>query len=243
MNISVCMATYNGEKYLPEQMHSIIRQLGEGDEIIVVDDASTDGTVTFLESLKDSRIRIHRNTVNVGHVKSFEKAIGLAYFPVLLMADQDDIWTDGRLDLIKDAICQEKKLLVSSNSEFINNLGQLIEPLHTGLLASDSSRYIKNIFNIFVGKAYYDGCAMGLSRGLLHLILPIPSYVESHDLWIALAANIARSNLHLPVITLRRRIHGNNASVAQRPLIRKIWSRVIFLISIIHLICRRLAQK
>lgn len=238
MNVSVCMATYNGEPYLYDQVTSILEQLGSADELVVVDDASHDGTVSLLEQFGDSRIKLYCNERNIGHVQTFSKVISLASNPIILMADQDDIWVKGRLQVMRESLAGTTAL-VSSNSDFIDIDGLPITPLHIGLCESDSSLYAVNIARIFCGAAFYDGCAMGFRSELRELILPIPSYVESHDLWIAMAANMAKSNLHLNQITLKRRVHGHNASVISRQPIRKLWSRVIFLLSLIH-ICYRL---
>jgi glycosyltransferase involved in cell wall biosynthesis len=242
MTISVCMATYNGERYLAEQVASILAQLESTDELVVVDDASADNTAAYLEGLGDPRIRVHRNQTNLGHVQSFAKVIGLARQPYILMADQDDIWIEGRARAMCDALATGAAL-VSTNSEFIDGLGQSIPPLHDGLVAADSQRHAANILRIFTGQAFYDGCAMGLKEELRDLILPIPRYVESHDLWIAMVANVAGSNLHLELSTLRRRVHGNNASVVQRPLVRKLRSRAVFLLSLLHIGQRVLARR
>ena len=241
MTISVCMATYNGERYLPEQVASILAQLEPTDELVVVDDASEDGTVAYLEGLGDPRIRVHRNEANLGHVQSFSKVIGLARQPYILMADQDDVWIEGRARAMRDALTGGAAL-VSTNSEFIDSQGRPIPPLHSSLTAADSQRNAANILRIFAGQAFYDGCAMGLREELRDIVLPIPRYVESHDLWIAMAANAAGSNLHLERLTLRRRLHGNNASVVRRPLAQKLWSRAIFLLSLLH-ICQRLLTR
>ncbi len=236
MNISVCMATYNGERFLAEQVASILPQLGANDELIVLDDASRDGTVALLERLGDPRVKIHRNERNLGHVQTFSKVLSLAANPVILMADQDDVWLDGRVEAMRQALTD--KLLVSTNSDFMDGEGRPISPLHTGLEAAQSEKYAANIARIFSGKAFYDGCAMGLRAELRPLILPIPTYVESHDLWIAMAANLAKSNIHVPRATLRRRVHGGNASVGRRPLASKLWSRWVFVRSFLALLGR-----
>jgi len=238
------MATYNGERYLAEQVDSILYQMGEKDELVVVDDASNDGTVGYLKSIGDPRIRIYRNESNIGHVQSFASAIGLARGKYILMADQDDVWIEGRLCTMRDSL-SAGSALVSTNTEFIDSQGRMIPPLHPELAEADSCRYLTNIAKIFTGKAYYDGCAMGLREELRRLVLPIPGYVESHDLWIAMAANVARSNRHLACCTLRRRVHGSNASVVSRPLLSKLISRSIFLLSLLHIglrLIRRAAE-
>lgn len=240
--VSVCMATYNGERYLAEQVSSILAQLDVDDELVVVDDASKDGTVAYLDSLGDPRIRIYRNTDNLGHVQSFAKAIGLACHKYILMADQDDVWINGRLSAMRDAL-DAGFSLVSTNSEFMDGEGCLIQPLHPDLKKEDSYFYVSNIGRIFAGRAYYDGCAMGIREELRQLVLPIPDYVESHDLWIAMAANAAGSNLHLERRTLRRRVHGSNASIVSRPLVHKLRSRAIFALSLLDIGLRLLKQS
>lgn len=239
--VSVCMATYNGERFLREQVESILSQMQQNDEFVIVDDASNDGTIDFLNSIGDPRIRVYRNELNIGHVKSFSKVMGLAKGRYILMADQDDIWIEGRLSVIKEAL-MSGSALVSTNSEFIDSDGNYIIPLHPDLVEADSERYFTNIIRIFTGKAYYDGCTMGMKKDLLRLVLPIPDYVESHDLWIAMAANTIRSNRHLSVYTLRRRVHGNNASVVSRSLYMKLMSRVIFFISWLHISLRLITR-
>jgi glycosyltransferase involved in cell wall biosynthesis len=231
------MATYNGERYLAEQVNSILSQMGETEELVVVDDASNDGTVGYLMSIGDPRIRIYRNASNIGHVQSFARVIGLARGKYILMADQDDVWIDGRLHTMRDSL-SAGSALVSTNTEFIDSQGRMIPPLHPELAETDSCRYFTNIVKIFTGQAYYNGCAMGLREELRRLILPIPGYVESHDLWIAMAANAVRSNYHLACCTLRRRVHGSNASVVSRPLLSKLISRSIFLLSLAHISIR-----
>src|SRR5436305_15139268 len=78
MGISVCMATYNGEKFIARQVRSILEQLAPDDELIVVDDCSSDGTVDAIRRLDDPRIAIHCNDRNRREVYSFSRAISLA---------------------------------------------------------------------------------------------------------------------------------------------------------------------
>lgn len=237
MAISICMATYNGELYLRPQIASIFEQMGPDDELIVIDDASNDSTIAYLESLKDHRIRLIRNEKNLGHVQSFAKAIGFASRQWIFMSDQDDIWVAGRVRAMCD-ILSAGAALVSTNSGYIDANGQPVPPLQPGLDQSGSDRHLDNIWRIFNGTAAYYGCAMALRDELRDIILPIPSYVESHDLWIAMAANMAGNNQHLDRITLLRRVHGTNASVISRPIVKKIWSRVIFARSFIQIALR-----
>ncbi len=240
ISISVCMATYNGAAFLHEQLTSILEQLKPQDELIIVDDNSKDATLDILNEYVDPRIRIYVNERNLGPNSTFERSIKLAKHDILLLADQDDRWLTGRRQCLLEALLRSGKRVVSSNSLFMNTKG---EPIHfpaTRLVSTDSGRHIHNIVNIFSGATGYFGCAMAFHRSILPLILPIPNFVESHDLWIALASNLTGTNLHVDQDTLARRIHGNNASVLQRSFHLKLWSRVVHARSIVVLLFRHL---
>ena len=91
------MATYNGAKYIKEQLDSIIPQLREDDELIVSDDASKDDTLKIVESYNDPRIKIFHNE-NHGVAHNFENAMREATGDLIYFADQDDVWLPGKLD-------------------------------------------------------------------------------------------------------------------------------------------------
>lgn len=237
------MATYNGTKYIEIQLQSILRQLDLNDEVIILDDYSTDETLDLVRKIDDKRIKIFKNEVNKGHVYSFGRVIELATKDIIFMSDQDDIWLDGRVKLMKDKLLNSGALLISTNSNFIDSDGKILDFSLDGVSSESSARHLKNIIDIFIGKTNYVGCAMAFKKELRNLILPIPFYVESHDLWIAMGANIIKSNLHIDEPTLSRRIHGENASIVKRKLLPKLWSRIIFLISLMHLYYRSLLRK
>jgi glycosyltransferase involved in cell wall biosynthesis len=232
------MATYNGVRFLRPQMASILSELEPGDEVIVVDDCSSDDTVAMLESFGDPRIRIQRNAANVGPQATFDRSIGLAANDIIMMADQDDVWIPGRVAAMVRTLEETGAALVSSNSEYIDADGAAVTFPMPPLRAEDSRRYLLNIVRVFTGRAAYCGCSMAFSRSLRRVVLPIPRYVESHDLWIATAANLTRANAHLEMRTLQRRIHGGNVSVIQRGLTRKVWARAKFGLALLHLAMR-----
>lgn len=238
---SICMATYNGELFIKSQLISILKQINESDEVIIIDDGSKDKTIDIIKQINDSRIKLIINKTNIGVNKSFEKAIMLATGNYIFMADQDDIWTNGRYRKMINAMKKKNVLCISGNSKTIDanneekyyDLGRLYE--------KDETSYIKNIIRIFMGRAYYYGCAMAFSNKLKNIILPFPQNLESHDLWIAMTANYLKSNAHMDEIVLLRRIHGNNASVIKRSIIPKIRSRIIFL-SMLRDIIKRVGE-
>lgn len=239
--ISVCMACYNGEDYIKEQIGTILPQLEAEDELIIVDDGSKDQTELIIRSFSDPRILYVKNKENMGVNRSFEKAIKLAKNEYIFMADQDDLWTEGRAGQMLEKM-KSGAMLVSGNSEAIDKQGNPCGYDLGVLYEKESEEYKKNILNIFTGKAYYYGCAMAFQKTLKPVILPFPEEIESHDLWIAMAANMMKSNAHLEKIVLKRRIHGKNASVVQRSLKEKLYSRWIFAKSYIVL-QRRIKER
>lgn len=243
MNCSICICTYNGQTYIDEQIVSILSQISIFDEVIVIDDCSNDSTVNSIENYRDARIKVIVNQYNLGPVKSFEKAIKLAKNGLIFLSDQDDIWKEGRYELMKNTLLNSDAFLLSSNSIFIDKYNEPINFEIDGVFEKDSKNYIKNIIDIFVGKKNYYGCCMVFKRELINTILPIPNFVESHDLWIAMCSNLTKKNIHLEEITLKRRIHGNNASVIARSIIKKVYSRFLFVIQILVIYKRLLSKK
>jgi glycosyltransferase involved in cell wall biosynthesis len=228
MRFSVCMATYNGERFLAEQMASILAELNPEDEVVVVDDASRDGTWQWLQALDDRRLKLHRNERNRGVNASFARAIALAQGDVIFLADQDDRWMPGRIATFVNALNASGAMLASSNMTFMDGEGGPTPYSFTRLAAADSTRHWTNILRIFLGTAGYFGCAMAFRRQFRELILPFPDYMESHDLWMAMAGNLAGVNVHVESDTLVRRIHGSNMSVISRRLFPKLKSRLVF---------------
>jgi len=243
MSVSVCIATYNGEKFIYEQLDSIIKQLTSKDEIIIVDDCSTDNTINIIEGFNYSNIIINQNEINRGVNYSFGQAISKATNDIIFLSDQDDIWTTGRVKKMLERINESGCAVISSNFHSIDNKGLDIEFPVDGVHPSNSKKHLKNIIDIFIGKKNYYGCAMAFKKEIVPLICPIPSYVESHDLWIALVGNLIKSNLHIDNISLLKRLHNSNATETNRTLSKKLWSRVIFLISIIEIIFRKKIKK
>lgn len=240
---SVCIATYNGERFLKEQLDSILIQLKPEDELIIVDDASRDNTVNLIKNYHDNRIKLYVNKQNRGVNYSFSQAISEAQGEYLFLSDQDDIWPSGRIEVMLIGFVQSRALLLSSNFISIDAEGNNLEGYSNCVEPVDSQKYLKNILSIYLGKRNYFGCTMAFSKKLRKIILPFPSYIESHDLWIAIAGNLLCSNHHLKDITLLHRIHGNNVSVIKRCLHKKLWSRFIFSVSIVHLLMRIIVNK
>lgn len=214
VQVSVCMATYNGALYVAEQLQSILDELEAHDEVVIVDDASTDSTVAVLEAVTDPRVRLIVQSKNHGYVRTFAHAMELASGDVLMLADQDDVWVPGRRRALVDALCDRQ--VAASNLVLLGGDAPLRSPL-TGkpwrLRAETSRHRVRNEIRILAGAAPYFGCAMAVKRDFLSTLMPFPAYLgESHDLWIATVANTFGELQHVERATVRRRIHELNAS-------------------------------
>ena len=237
MDISVCIATYNGEMFIKEQLKSILSEIEPNDEVIIIDDCSNDNTVNIIKHFNDDRLKLYQNKTNRGHVYTFAKAIEIANNELIFLSDQDDVWEEGRVKTFKKYFRETDVILISSNFSLFskNSTKHMDHPLKK----DDSTRFYKNISGILLGRRAYFGCAMAFRKELKKIIIPIPDYVESHDLWIAFAANLMKSNLHIEEITLRRRIHNKNVSNPNRSIIKKIQTRLLFMFqAIIEINCR-----
>ena len=122
--ISIALPTYNGEKYIREQLDSIYNQTLVPDEVVVVDDCSTDNTVNILEEYSQRYgLKYFVNDSNIGYNKNFEKAIRLCAGDYIALSDQDDVWFPTKIQVSYDAISKfpkDRPALVSSFVEQVD---------------------------------------------------------------------------------------------------------------------------
>lgn len=224
IRVSVCMASYRGASYISEQLESILEQLDEHDEIVIVDDASPDNTVEIIRSVADPRIRLIESRGNRGYVRAFETAVLASRGSFVFLSDQDDVWVPGRVAAMVQAL--QSVRVVASNFEI---LGGHARPWIPPLSSTWDRRPWANLVGIMVGYRAYYGCGMAFRRDMLPIFTPIPPYLrESHDLWLAICGNLAGSVAHLEQATLLRRLHDSNETPAGfRSLGRIIAARII----------------
>lgn len=210
VRVSVCMATFNGARFVREQVESILRELDETDELVIVDDASTDDTVAVVRKIGDTRIQLWERDTNRGPVTSFEEAIGYARGQFILLSDQDDVWIPGRVRVMLEALGRSD--VVAGN--FIIS-GQEVST-NWRLRARDSGKGLRNTASLILGRRPYFGSAMGFRVELRETLLPIPGVVEAHDHWLAFVGNLAGRLSHVEEPVLVRRLHGRNLTSARR---------------------------
>lgn len=123
MRISICLASYNGEKYIKEQLLSILPQLSEKDEVIISDDNSSDNTLGIVRGFDDKRIKIYINEGSHGVVSNFENAIKHASGDYIFLSDQDDIWLSNKKE--KCLSCLQEYDFISHNAFIVDEHGVL----------------------------------------------------------------------------------------------------------------------
>lgn len=205
--VSVCIATYNGSEYIECQIESILRQLKPSDELIIVDDASTDDTVKILESKNvHCQYKIIKNEQNLGVVRSFEKAAREASKEVVLFADQDDLWLTGKVEEVSNAIMGVD--CVQCDSELVNEKLSRTGTTHYQIRKPTNS-VLKNIY-----KNSFQGCALAVKRDFLNLCIPFPRTGPLHDEWVGTCALLLGKVKHEEKVLQLYRIHDKNNSPA-----------------------------
>lgn len=246
VRVSVCVATYRGERFVAEQLRSVLDQLTDRDEVVVVDDASRDGTADVVAALGDPRVRLMRAPHNRGYVRTFEETLRLARGKYLLLADQDDVWVPGRVDAMVAALADAK--VVATNLARLDGPDRIRGPYGQAdwrLEPRTSGHHVRNVLGVLAGNRPYYGCAMGVRRDVLDGLLPFPPFLtESHDLWIALYGNVERSMRHLALRSVRRRFHAGNAT-PERPRgpLAVLRSRFMLARCVVELVRRRHATR
>lgn len=180
--IDILMATYNGEKYLSEQIESIISQTYTEWNLLIRDDGSSDSTCVILSEYekKDSRIKIIKdNKGNLGIVKNFEELLYNSDSEFIMFSDQDDVWKKDKIEIMMKYI-DNYDLIISDAIITNENLEFQYESLYS--VVNSRNGIVKNII-----KNTYYGCCMLFKKRILNKVLPIPENKEiGHDLWVGL---------------------------------------------------------
>ncbi|GGH97686.1 glycosyltransferase [Arthrobacter liuii] len=241
VRVSVCMATYNGEDYVAEQIASILDQLAANDELIIVDDASKDATTDVVRSIDDPRINFLPSRENRGYVASFEKAIAASRGAYIMLSDQDDVWLPGRLDNLLKSL--QAKAFAASNFTVFGGAANKLQKVQ--LREADSGRWIANLVTTWIGIRPYYGCTMAFRSDAKKLILPFPSFLtETHDQWIAIVANLNREMAHVEPATVARRLHEQNTTPkSRRPISVIVRARIMLLRAFSVALSRKLRAR
>ncbi len=184
MKISVAMCTYNGEKYISEQINSILSQTVLPDEIIICDDGSTDNTIEIINKLNNPRIKLQLNPVNLGITRNFEQAIKMCSGDIIFLSDQDDVWMKNKIETIIEAFSNNPEAYMVFTDGYLTDKN--LQPYSTWSMW-ESSGFNSQEFNLdmLLLRTIVAGSTMAIKKEALELILPLSPNV-THDDWIAL---------------------------------------------------------
>ncbi len=213
--IDILLATYNGEKYLKEQLDSLYNQTHKNFEIIARDDGSKDKTLTILHS---HNIAVIDSKENLGAKGSFVALLTYAVqnsdSEYLMFCDQDDVWESDKIEQILVKMQEiEKKypnipVLVHTDLKIVDEDLQIINKSFMSYQDIDATY---NDLNNLILQNTITGCTVMINRKLAKLCLPIPTECMMHDWWIGLVASYFGEIGYLNAKTIQYRQHADNS--------------------------------
>lgn len=219
--VSVCMATYNGEKYLKEQIDSILCQISNNDELVISDDHSTDSTLDIVTSYNDSRIKLFLNEGNKGVANNFENALLHSRGEIIFLADQDDVWFQGKIEELSNFLIKKNYDLVICNCTMTDSdLKVIKDEYYKNETPVDKSVWGNLRKNLWLG-----GC-MAFKRKVLLATIPFPKKLVAHDIWIALYSQWHFKCGYYPKVFQYYRRHNNTASFAGRKSTHSLFYKI-----------------
>ena len=225
--IDILMATYNGEKYLAEQLDSIINQTYHNWNLLIRDDNSTDRTLEIIQDYqkKDNRIKLLKdNKGNLGIVKNFEELLKNSESEFIMFSDQDDIWIENKLDMYLKMIekIKNKGFMIHSDAIlFDKNKSNILKD--TFISKKAINKGLENVFfNYFV-----QGATILISKEIKNFILPFPKEVYLHDRYIHLISELFFERIFVNEALIYYRQHGDN-QIGAKNTIRELLSKRYF---------------
>ena len=225
--IDILMATYNGEKYLTEQLDSIINQTYHNWNLLIRDDNSTDKTLEIIQNYhkKDKRIKILKdNKGNLGIVRNFEELLKSSESEFIMFSDQDDIWVENKLDMYLKMIekIKNKGFMIHSDAIlFDKNKSNILKD--TFISKKAINKGLENVFfNYFV-----QGATILISKEIKNFILPFPKEVYLHDRYIHLISELFFERIFVNKALIYYRQHGDN-QIGAKNTIRELLSKRYF---------------
>lgn len=212
--IAILLSTYNGGKYLKEQLDSLFSQTYKNFEIIVRDDGSSDKT---LEALKCYDVKLLSSDGNIGIKKSFETLLLYAYensdADYFMFCDQDDVWDTKKVEKTLAKMEEMEKqfedtpLLVHTDLEVVDEKLNIINSSFMDFQKIDA---MKNEFHNLLIQNTITGCTVMINRKLAQMCLPIPDGAIMHDWWIGLVASKFGKIGYLDESMIKYRQHKSN---------------------------------
>ena len=214
IKITVVMTTYNGSKYILQQLESIKMQTKLPNEVVILDDKSTDGTFelikTFIDSNNLTNWSIRRNSKNLGWKKNFYESACLATGDIIFYSDQDDVWLPNKIQKMTSIMTKNKIGVLFADKVFINSEGS---PCLDRMTKKNFSSKLKQIpFQKSFYSIKVQGCCMCVSRDVLNRYIKLGFSQGDHDSQCCRLALLYSSLWYLDEALIKYRVHGNNAS-------------------------------
>lgn len=213
--VDILLPTYNGEKYIREQIESILNQSYKNIRLIISDDCSKDITVEILKEYeqKDDRIKIYVQPQNLGFVKNIEFLLEKVENQYYMLADQDDVWLPEKIEKSLEKLKQENADLVFGDLEVVDQNLNIMYPSFGDfmLLNRKINKYINsNRLNYLYNCV--TGCTLLAKKETIEKILPLPtkSKYVIHDYWMGLMISLNGKVAYVPEKYIKYRQHGNN---------------------------------
>lgn len=208
MPVSVVLCTYNGARFLAEQVDSILQQSSPVSELIISDDASTDDTMEVARMLaaKDNRIRLIALSANIGITANFQQAVLAAQHDLIAVADQDDLWHPDKMARLIQAFDSDAVLIYCDSVKFSGR-----PPMDA--IASTKNRRVEGSDPRFIGIFNtVSGHSILFRKRLLTSAFPLPAGVYP-DWWLAVVAMAAGRVQFHPEVLVYHREHDNNMTL------------------------------
>jgi glycosyltransferase involved in cell wall biosynthesis len=209
------MCTYNGERFLPDQLASIAAQTRLPDELVVCDDRSTDRTVAIVREFASSvafPVKVFENERNLGYSANFEGAIRRCEGDLIALSDQDDIWYPTRLERSEQELNHNAQAgLVFSDADLVDEDGRLLGQTiwqRLGFIGKRRSDLISGQFVVLAKHRFVTGATVMFRANLRDRVLPVGAG-WIHDEWIALIAAVFSILRPIEEPLIRYRIHGS----------------------------------
>lgn len=237
--ISVCIATYNGEKYIREQLDSILSQLGPDDEVVVSDDGSTDSTLDIVKSYQDARIKVyHHDSSSVTTTflldkptHNFENALRHANGDIIFLSDQDDVWIGGKVEALMKEL-QDADFAVHDCVVVDDRMKNVIQPSYFDYIGIH-----QGVWNNWV-RATYLGCCMAMRKEVVVRAMPFPRTMVGHDLWLGIIADRYFKSKIVRSKFLRYRKHTNSKTTSGGKSKHSLWFKIRYRVVILKYIIR-----
>lgn len=204
--ISVCMATYNGERFIRRQLETILSQLAPEDELVISDDSSTDSTLAIIREYVTPSVRVFAGQSFRSPVLNFEFALRQSRGDIIVLADQDDVWLENKLTVVRDYFAREgaRPALIVMDAAVVDEAERVVYPSVLAKLNAGPG-FWKNLYD-----NRYLGCCMAFSRDLLVRALPFPKNIPMHDIWLGQLCERIGTTAFIPVVTMKYRKHGSS---------------------------------